>query len=78
MENNNEQTVQKGWAGVYLTPDTPISVAVNFLNSLNQRLVAIEDNIKLDVDGTEMSLTDYYIKQAEEELAAQAKTEENK
>ncbi len=70
MENNNNNVeMKKGWAGVVLTPDVPLSVAINFLNSLNQRLVAIEDNIKVDVNGQEMSLTDFYIQQAEEELA---------
>ena len=47
MEENKEQKQVKGWADVVITPDMPLSVIVNFLNVINERLCAIEDIIQI-------------------------------
>ena len=77
MEKEQELQVQ-GWKDVQITPDMPASALVQFLNVLNQRLVAVEDNVITKNDnGKPVSLTDLYAEQARAELAArQAAAEE--
>ena len=61
--NNTEPppNEKRGWAAVEITPDMPLTLIVNFLNALNKRLVAIEDNTNVSLDdGTIVSLTEYY------------------
>lgn len=75
-----EEKQVQGWRDVQITPDMPLSAIVHFANILNQRLVTVEDLIK--VDGK--TLTQIYAEQAEQERAemekrmaeAQAKKEE--
>lgn len=70
MEKEQELQVQ-GWKDVQITPDMPASALVQFLNVLNQRLVAVEDNVITKNDnGKPVSLTDLYAEQAKVELAA--------
>ena len=60
MEEQNKQTSQ-GWKDVQLTPDMSASMLIDFLNVLNQRLVNLEDIIKITAeDGRKMTLTEYY------------------
>lgn len=60
MEEQNKQTSQ-GWKDVQLTPDMSISMLINFLNVLNQRLANLEDIIEITAeDGRKMTLTEYY------------------
>ena len=60
MEEQNKQTSQ-GWKDVQLTPDMSVSMLINFLNVLNQRLANLEDIIEITVeDGRKMTLTEYY------------------
>ena len=60
MEEQNKQTSQ-GWKDVQLTPDMSVSMLINFLNVLNQRLSLLEDVIKInDENGNEISITEYY------------------
>lgn len=73
MENQN-QTPQlpQGWKDVNIVPDMPLSAMVQFLNILNQRLCAVEDNTFIkDDQGNMISLTKLYAIQAEEEMRAQ-------
>lgn len=81
---NEKQTVQ-GWKDIQITLDMPLSVLVNFMNVLNQRLVAIEDHVQVPFDNKMISLTELYAIQAEaqrkameEQAAAQAAKEEEK
>lgn len=82
----NEKQAIQGWKDVQITPDMPLSVLVNFMNVLNQRLVALEDNVKIPFDNKMVSLTELYAIQAEAERkameeqaqAAAAKEEEKK
>lgn len=61
MEEQNKQTNQ-GWKDVQLTSDMNVSMLINFLNVLNQRLANLEDIIEVTAeDGSKMSITDYYI-----------------
>lgn len=61
MEEQNKQKSQ-GWKDVQLTSDMNVSMLINFLNVLNQRLVNLEDIIEVTAeDGSKMSITDYYI-----------------
>lgn len=64
-----KQTIQ-GWKDVQITPDMPLSVLVNFMNILNQRLVALEDNVRIPFDNKMISLTELYAIQAEAERKA--------
>lgn len=69
MENQN-QTPQmpQGWKDVNIVPDMPLSALVQFLNILNQRLCAVEDNTFIkDDEGNMLSLTKLYAMQAAEE-----------
>ena len=60
MEEQNKQTNQ-GWKDVQLTPDMSVSMLINFLNVLNQRLANLEDIIEITAeDGRKMTLTEYY------------------
>ena len=60
MEEQNKQTSQ-GWKDVQLTPDMSVSMLINFLNVLNQRLCNLEDIIEITAeDGRKMTLTEYY------------------
>ena len=60
MEEQNKQTNQ-GWKDVQLTSDMSVSMLINFLNVLNQRLSNLEDIIEITAeDGRKMTLTEYY------------------
>ena len=60
MEEQNKQTSQ-GWKDVQLIPDMSVSMLINFLNVLNQRLANLEDIIEITAeDGRKMTLTEYY------------------
>ena len=60
MEEQNKQTSQ-GWKDIQLTPDMSVSMLINFLNVLNQRLANLEDIIEITAeDGRKMTLTEYY------------------
>ena len=60
MEEQNKQTSQ-GWKDVQLAPDRSVSMLINFLNVLNQRLANLEDIIEITAeDGRKMTLTEYY------------------
>lgn len=67
-----EQKKIQGWADVQLTPDMPVSVLVNFLNVLNQRLAAIENQVVIDFEGSKKTLTEVYAIQSEREAAEAA------
>lgn len=73
MEENKEQKQVKGWADVVITPDMPLSVIVNFLNVINERLCAIEDIIQIPFNNKMITLTQFYKVQAEEQAAAAEK-----
>lgn len=73
MENQN-QTPQlpQGWADVQIVPDMPLSALIQFLNILNGRLCAVENETFVkDDQGNMISLTKLYAIQAEEEMRAQ-------
>ena len=73
MEENKEQKQVKGWIDVVITPDMPLSVIVNFLNVINERLCAIEDIIQVPFNNKMITLTQFYKVQAEEQAAAAEK-----
>lgn len=74
MENQNQNVqVPQGWKDVNIVPDMPLTAMVQFLNILNQRLCAVEDNTFIkDDQGNMLSLTKLYAMQAEEEAKAMA------
>lgn len=69
MENQNQTPqVPQGWKDVNIVPDMPLTAMVQFLNILNQRLCAVEDNTFIkDDEGNMLSLTKLYAMQAAEE-----------
>ena len=72
-----DEKKSQGWADVVITPDMPLSVLVNFMNVLNQRLVTIEDQTVVDFESSKKTLTEIYKIQAEREMEAQAKAKES-
>ena len=72
-----DEKKSQGWTDVIITPDMPLSVLVNFMNVLNQRLVTIEDQTVIDFEGSKKTLTEIYRIQAEREMDAQAKSKES-
>ena len=64
-----EERQIQGWKDVQITLNMPLDAIVHFANILNQRLVAIEDVLK--VDGK--TLTQIYAEQAEQERAEMAR-----
>lgn len=78
MENQNQTPqVPQGWKDVNIVPDMPLTAMVQFLNILNQRLCAVEDNTFIkDDQGNMISLTKLYAIQAEEEVKAQQEQEQ--
>ena len=69
----SEEKKIQGWKDVQLTPDMPVSVLVNFLNVLNQRLASIEDQVVVDFEGAKKTLTEVYQIQSEREAEEMAK-----
>ena len=71
-EEKNQNVQPQGWKDVEITPDMSLSMIVGFMNVLNQRLATVENIVTVPADdGKMISLTDYYAKQAEAEMAAQ-------
>lgn len=68
-----EEKKIQSWKDVQLTPDMPVSVLVNFLNVLNQRLAAVEDQVVVDFEGAKRTLSEVYAIQSEREAEAIAK-----
>ena len=71
----SEEKKIQSWADVQLTPDMPVSVLVNFLNVLNQRLATIENQVVVDFEGAKKTLTEVYQIQSEREAEAMAKAQ---
>lgn len=69
MENQNQTPqVPQGWKDINIVSDMPLTALVQFLNILNQRLCAVEDNTFIkDDQGNMISLTRLYAIQAAEE-----------
>ena len=84
MENQNvnqtqEQKQPQGWKDVVITPDMPLAAMVQFFNVLNQRLCTIEDNLKVEMPtGEQLSISEIYRIQAEQEQKAQEEQTEEK
>ena len=72
-----DEKKSQGWADVIITPDMPLSVLVNFMNVLNQRLVKIEDQTVIDFEGSKKTLTEMYRILTERDKEAQAKSKES-
>ena len=69
MENQNQTPQIQGWKDVNIIPDMPLTAMIQFLNILNQRLCAVEDETFVkDDQGNMISLTKLYAKQAEAEM----------
>lgn len=68
-QNINQEQLQKqpeGWADITINLDTPIGAAIQFLNILNQRLCAVEDNLNINLPNGEcISLSQLYKLEAE-------------
>lgn len=73
MAEETKQQQPQGWKDVNINGDIPLSAIIQFLNILNQRLVAVEDNVKLPVDNKLISLTELYALQAQAEQEEMAK-----
>ncbi len=80
MEKDNklEEQELRGWADVQITPDMPFSVLINFMNVINQRLVAIENITQIPYENRMITLTELYRIQAEEEAKRYVEMEAEK
>lgn len=85
MENttntNANDEMKGGWSTVNITPDMPLSMIIQFMNVLNQRLCFIEDNQKVQInEGQVVTITELMKMQEEEakRAAAQSPQEEQK
>lgn len=77
MENTNttNDETKEGWSTVNITADMPLSMIIQFINILNQRLCFIEDNQKVQINGDQIvTITELMKMQA----AAQQEQEEQK
>ena len=73
----NQTRIPQGWKDVTIVPDMPLSAMVQFLNILNQRLCTVEDNTFIkDDQGNMISLTKMYALEAQAEMEAQARSQE--
>lgn len=73
MENTNQnQQLEMSWRNAQISGELPLNALVQFLNILNERLCTVEDATLVTVDeqGTQMSLTEVYIAQAQAEMEA--------
>ena len=78
-EEKNQNVQPQGWKDIEIIPDMSLSMIVDFMNVLNQRLATVENIVTVSTeDGKMISLTDYYAKQAEAEQAKQAEAEQAK
>lgn len=73
----SEEKKPQGWGDVVITADMPLSVIINFMNVLNQRLVQIEDVTQIPFENHMISLSEYYRIQTEAKQQEAAK-EDNK
>ena len=51
----------KGWRDNRIDEQTPLLGIIQFLNVMNERLILIEDGIKINKDGQDITLTQYWI-----------------
>jgi hypothetical protein len=73
----NQTRIPQGWKDVTIVPDMPLTAMVQFLNILNQRLCTVEDNTFIkDDQGNMISLTKMYALEAQAEMEAQARSQE--
>jgi hypothetical protein len=73
----NQTRIPQGWKDVAIVPDMPLSAMIQFLNILNQRLCTVEDNTFIkDDQGNMISLTKMYALEAQAEMEAQARSQE--
>ena len=61
MENKMQMPEFKGWRDNRIDEQTPLIGFIQFLNVMNERLILIEDAIKINKDGQEISLTQHWI-----------------
>lgn len=73
-EDNQEKTL--GWKDVSINTSMGLDTIVNFFNILNQRLCTIENLLAVrEEDGKDISLTEYYAREAAKEAAKQESEE---
>lgn len=73
----NQTRIPQGWKDVTIVPDMPLSAMVQFLNILNQRLCTVEDNTFIkDDQGNMISLTKMYALEAQAEMEAQERAQQ--
>lgn len=74
MENQNKMPTC--WADLVFDENTSIAQVVGLLNSFNQRLAMLEDNVYIkSEDGRMISVTQFLGEQAQKQMEAQAKAQ---
>ena len=61
MENKMQMPEFNGWRDNRIDEQTPLLGIIQFLNVMNERLILIEDGIKINKDGQDITLTQYWI-----------------
>jgi hypothetical protein len=73
---SEEAKKSRGWSTVDINDNLSVKQIISFLNILNNRLVALEDNVTVrDRAGKIVSVSDYYEEQVEEQQKAQIEAE---
>lgn len=73
----NQTRIPQGWKDVTIVPDMPLTAMIQFLNILNQRLCTVEDNTFIkDDQGNMISLTKMYALEAQAEMEAQIRAQQ--
>lgn len=69
-ETKNINQEPKGWEDIFVHQDMPLSMIINFINGLNQRLVHVENNMKMadpNDPSKEITYSEFYKIQAKKE-----------
>lgn len=71
---------KQGWKDVIINPNMPLNMIIQFINSLNQRICFLEDNLKIelkDKPGEAVSITEFYDIMQERAAAEEEKNKSN-
>lgn len=70
---------KQGWKDVIINPNMPLNMIIQFINSLNQRICFLEDNLKIELKDRPdeaVTITEFY-DIMQERAAAEEKNKSN-
>ena len=81
QEQQPQPNVPQGWKDIFVHPDMSLSLILNFINGLNQRLAHIEDVILVDDPenkDNKVTFTELYKREAEAQAKKQPQPQQPK